>query len=1517
MRAWIAAVTWLVASPAVAQVTLNAANGTHYVVQDTGGGQLSGPSAFGGWPGLCVRVCADCDTPCDAADVYDAGGHASTSELGGLQRALATESLAGLDVRRKVFVPSAGPARADGFIRYLDLLSNPTDAAITVSVRIGSTGAGVEHLGYGADVHAWRTSDDDAQIEDTDRWVLTDDSNANGGIGAIAHLIHGAGARFVPTHTSLAFALNDDPSALAWDFRNVVVPAHDQVAILTVLAYDPLRSDALSEVLNLVGMPPELMFGLSDAERRAIVNFDVDPGNASPVADAGGPYNAPEGTQVQLSAVGSVDPDAAALQYFWDLDGDGQFDDANGANAVVTFHDNGGYLVSVRVVDPGGKADVDTARVTVTNVPPRVDAVLTDALPIDEGSELTVEVQTTEPGADQLTFDFDWDGDGNYDELDVAANRWQHRYLTDGDFTAHVRVKDDDGGESVHDFPVQVRNLPPQIFDIVSNTPAPEGAQVTINVVAQDPGDDPMTFEYDLDGDGVYEQSGVGLDQVQTSFPSDGLHTINVRVSDDTGASVERQERLPILNARPVIDVVRDNGPVVEGSPIRIEVVAHDPGNDPLTYSFDLDNDGDFVDDVLDQPDIFVDHVFPQQGFYTIGVRVKDDSGDFALGVDEIEVTNGAPTGTIDAPEFVDEGQLFNLTVDAHDPGDDQLLYDWDIDGDGAYDLLGTREAVRQVSLRQEGHYSLHCRVRDGDGGALQLTAEVQVRNVAPTVSVMAMSPGDEGTEIPVQVTATDPGGDTLHYSYDFDGDGVYELENLDRNQINALYDDQGTYTLRVLVDDGTDTTTAETQVEVVNVPPRITLQSNSPVAEGDDLIFTATAEDPGDDTVTLEWDFNGDGQADFTGGIDQLQRTIVAPDDSRVLATLIARDEDGGETRAQTQVIITNVAPTLIEVAEPPPALENQPYNLTMVATDPAGVNDDLRFGLIDPPPGVDIDAVSGRFQWTPTFQDFLNSPVTIRVRVDDGDGGRDETTLHVPVLPEDHDNDGLPDTYERRTCNAQDMCLDPADPNDAMADPDGDGRSNQQEFADGTDPFTYEGPTVPELVAPDDGERVRTLTPDLVVNNVEGTPGHGVAIEYEIYDDVNAIDHADPLFTSDPVPQAADTQTTSWKPAAGLLLEDKVYYWRARGVDDVAHSAWSVPRSFRTNASNQAPSAPQLRSPADGTQVTELRPAFEALPSEDPDGDDLTYVFRIYHGTGADAVLDSSELGQLQDGVVRFVPQAALIENVTYSWEVVARDEQDAVSDPSERWTFTVNTMNQQPTKPTIVFPATGMLVTELKPTFVAGGSTDNDSPSVSYVFTLRDENGDEMARSEALAPDGENASWQAPMDLNENGFHTLEVVATDGLANSDVASIKFFVSAMDEPPPAPKLLAPSDTAQGVADDVALVWAKVEDPERTHVTYEATWCREDGGCTTSPRSSSLNTIPGNLKAGATYTWSVKAFDEGGLASVPSDKWKFTVQSSKKSGGGCGCDATESGASPWALVLLAAGLTVLRRRRA
>jgi len=130
------------------------------------------------------------------------------------------------------------------------------------------------------------------------------------------------------------------------------------------------------------------------------------PGNVAPSAaialDAGSLADGPPRT-IAFSAGNSVDANSGdTLSYAWDLDGDGNFNDAIGVGASAFFATNGAHTVAVQVTDDDGAVDVARMIVTVVNSAPSV--TILSPLPGDQWAlGDTVSLQASSSDAEQGT----------------------------------------------------------------------------------------------------------------------------------------------------------------------------------------------------------------------------------------------------------------------------------------------------------------------------------------------------------------------------------------------------------------------------------------------------------------------------------------------------------------------------------------------------------------------------------------------------------------------------------------------------------------------------------------------------------------------------------------------------------------------------------------------------------------------------------------------------------------------------------------------------------------------------------------------------------------------------------------------------------------------------------------------------------------------------------------------------------------------------------------------------------
>jgi glucose/arabinose dehydrogenase len=130
------------------------------------------------------------------------------------------------------------------------------------------------------------------------------------------------------------------------------------------------RAGAAHPVDLEVGPGNDLFYPNLDGGR--IMRIHYTAGNQAPRAVAGASVTSGD-TPLSVSFDGgsSGDPDPGdSLSYAWDLDGDGEHDDASGAQASFVYSEAGSYPVGLRVSDNHGATATDTVAITAGNTPP-------------------------------------------------------------------------------------------------------------------------------------------------------------------------------------------------------------------------------------------------------------------------------------------------------------------------------------------------------------------------------------------------------------------------------------------------------------------------------------------------------------------------------------------------------------------------------------------------------------------------------------------------------------------------------------------------------------------------------------------------------------------------------------------------------------------------------------------------------------------------------------------------------------------------------------------------------------------------------------------------------------------------------------------------------------------------------------------------------------------------------------------------------------------------------------------
>ena len=213
-----------------------------------------------------------------------------------------TETLSGLRVTRKLYVPSSKDGPLGNFGRWYDSLYNPTGSPITVSVEYFSD------LGSDSSTQVTGTDDGDYMVELTDQWIATDDYIDGGGDASLAHIIYLAGADEPIDYIGLVDLTGYGPDRLIWRYNNVVVNPGETVAFLTFAVQESNRANSIQEAQGIIAsletgnLNDVALLGLSISEYMNLVNLIPIPPDdlqITPLEDVisigneGGPFDPP------------------------------------------------------------------------------------------------------------------------------------------------------------------------------------------------------------------------------------------------------------------------------------------------------------------------------------------------------------------------------------------------------------------------------------------------------------------------------------------------------------------------------------------------------------------------------------------------------------------------------------------------------------------------------------------------------------------------------------------------------------------------------------------------------------------------------------------------------------------------------------------------------------------------------------------------------------------------------------------------------------------------------------------------------------------------------------------------------------------------------------------------------------------------------------------------------------------------------------------------------------------------
>jgi large repetitive protein len=604
---------------------------------------------------------------------------------------------------------------------------------------------------------------------------------------------------------------------------------------------------------------------------------------AAPVADFTISDDTPLTGQLVSFNSTSTDDEDDITSTEWDFEYNGStFDvDATGNSPSHIYLTPGSRSVAIRVTDT---TDVDStvdqviATHTVTvglNSPP--NAVL--SAPSSAGVGQTVNFSgsgSTDSDGAIVKYEWDLDGNGSYEtDTGLNANTTQS-YATPGVRNIKLKVTDNLGATATDSANLVISNAAPHASFSISPNPAAVGQVVTFNGSGSSDSDGTISkYEWDLDGDGVYETDTAGNDTTSQAYSTGGTRTIRLRVTDDDGAVAVDSDTLFVSNTRPNASFTVAPNPAQIGATVTFNASASndpDPGGSIVKYEWDLDGLPGYEVDAGGSPTTTQSYMTP--GTRTIRLRVTDDDGATATDADSLRI-NAKPTPSFTIspnPAVIDETVTFNANTSSDSDGT-ITQYEWDLDGNGSYDVSGPT-AIATRSYATEGERTIKLRVTDNNGAQSELTRPLAVQLTRPNAGFsfapQAPVPGQAIAFTSQSSPSTSPGNPVIvSTQWDFNYDPTKEFTpDASGTSATTSFPSAGRKLVAIKVTETGGGFAIATAPVVVNAPPQASF-SIAPAAplDGDSLTLSSTSSDPDGPLGEQQWDLDGDGQYDDASG--------------------------------------------------------------------------------------------------------------------------------------------------------------------------------------------------------------------------------------------------------------------------------------------------------------------------------------------------------------------------------------------------------------------------------------------------------------------------------------------------------------------------------------------------------------------------------------------------------------------------------------------------------------------------
>ncbi|MEP0814726.1 MAG: PKD domain-containing protein [bacterium] len=349
---------------------------------------------------------------------------------------------------------------------------------------------------------------------------------------------------------------------------------------------------------------------------------------------------------VELDASESSDPDGMIVKFEWDLYGTGEFEvigDSTSWYADAVYTEIGGVRPAVRVTDDRGGTAVASAMVAVNpagNKPPVADFGWSPQSPPVKGDVTFDASASFDADGSIVLYQWDFDGDKKMD-LNTAEPIATHYYDKSSDNSEEVTlvVTDNRGALAIKERWLVFNKFPVARFDVKSRVRVEEEVEFDASDSYDEDGSIEL-YEWDFDGDGVYDEGPNAWPTAIHSYSEPGEYPSRLRVTDNKGAQavsyshdiIVAYNHLPYISLSTTL--ARGESPLS----VSFDLAAGDYDGTVVAVQWDWENDGIF--DLETGPDIELDHEYILEGDFDTLIRAVDNDAAYTERLVGIEVVD-------------------------------------------------------------------------------------------------------------------------------------------------------------------------------------------------------------------------------------------------------------------------------------------------------------------------------------------------------------------------------------------------------------------------------------------------------------------------------------------------------------------------------------------------------------------------------------------------------------------------------------------------------------------------------------------------------------------------------------------------------------------------------------------------------------------------------------------------------------------------------------------------------------